>query len=72
MQTEKRRRGRPSNGVATKAPTSFRLSAKAHAILSALAEDGGLSQASVIELALRDMAKGRGLNVTDLEGKVAA
>ncbi len=47
----------------TKAPTSFRFSSTAAKLLAALAEDTGQSQTGVIELALRDLAKARGLKV---------
>jgi hypothetical protein len=43
----------------TKLPTSYRLSETAHAIIKALAQDMGSSQAQVIELAVRDLAKRR-------------
>lgn len=46
-----------------KTSTSFRLSTTARQLLATLTEDSGLSQASVIEVALRDMAKARGLKV---------
>lgn len=39
-----------------KNPTSFRLSEEAHRLLSLLSEKLGLSQASVIEMALRRLA----------------
>ena len=51
----------------TKSPTSFRLSELALGLLSALAEDTGQSQAGVIELALRDLAKSRGVSVATEE-----
>ncbi len=47
----------------TKAPTSFRFSETAQKLLAALAVDTGQSQTGVIELALRDMAKDRGVTV---------
>ncbi len=47
----------------TKAPTSFRFSSTAAKLLAALAEDTGQSQTGVIELALRDLAKARGVEV---------
>lgn len=62
----KRRPGRPPSGKPMKAATSFRLSIEAHALIAALADDTGLSQASVVEMALRDLAKRRG--VKPLEG----
>jgi hypothetical protein len=55
-----RRRGRPPKNE-SKTPTSFRLSATARSLLAALAHDSGLSHASVIEVALRDLAKRRGV-----------
>lgn len=57
------KRGRPAFGASKPRAElkSFRLSAKARALLATLTEDSGLSQASVIEVALRDMAKARGL-----------
>lgn len=58
---EKRKRGRPPSTKPHKTPTSFRLSAGAQALLLALADDMGLSQASVIETVLRDVAKTRGV-----------
>ncbi len=62
METAIKRRGRPP--VETpKTSTSFRLSTTARQLLATLTEDSGLSQASVIEVALRDMAKARGLKV---------
>ncbi len=58
---EKKRRGRPPSQKPHKTPTSFRLSAGAQALLLVLADDMGLSQASVIETVLRDEAKRRGV-----------
>lgn len=55
-----KRRSR-SSMEAAKTSTSFRLSDQARALLATLTEDCGLSQASVVEVALRDMAKARGL-----------
>ena len=51
----------------TKAPTSFRFSETAQKLLAALAVDTGQSQTGVIELALRDMAKNRGVTVENKE-----
>jgi hypothetical protein len=48
-----------NNGTATKTPTSFRLSEPARRLLVVLADDTGLSQAGVVEMALRDLAKAR-------------
>lgn len=57
------RRGRPP--VETpKTSTSFRLSDIGRTLISELAQDTGLSQASVIEMAVRDMAKTRGVDNT--------
>ena len=43
--------------MAGKHPTSFRLSEKALALLNELAGALGLSQAAVIELAIRELAR---------------
>lgn len=69
--TVKRGRGRPATGN-TKSATSFRLSDPARMLLGALAQESGLSQASVVEVALRDMAKRRGVKVSDAGREVAA
>jgi CxxC motif-containing protein (DUF1111 family) len=61
----KRGRGRPPKEGPLKTATSFRLSLPARQLIEALAEDSGLSQASVVELALRDMAKQRGVKVPE-------
>lgn len=45
----------------TKYPTSFRLSPDALALLAKLADALGLSQASTIELAVRQLAKREGV-----------
>jgi len=45
--------------------TSFRLSDKAMELLKALEKDSGLKRSAVIELALRDLAKKRGLEVKE-------
>jgi hypothetical protein len=58
----KRKRGRPATGN-TKSATSFRLSGAARHAIVALSEESGLSQASVVELALRDLAKRRGVAI---------
>ena len=50
----------------TKAPTSFRLSDAAMELLAALAADTGQSQTGVIELALRDLAKARGVKIKNV------
>jgi hypothetical protein len=47
----------------TKGATSFRLSAEAKRLLEALAEYLGISQASVIEQAVRQLARREGLPV---------
>ena len=60
---EKRKRGRPLSQKPHKTPTSFRLSKGAQSLLLALADDMGLSQASVIETVLRDVAKSRGVKI---------
>ncbi|WP_172600141.1 ribbon-helix-helix protein, CopG family [Sulfuricystis multivorans] len=44
-----------------KQATSFRLSAEALRLLKLLADAKGISQASVIEMAIREMAKKEGL-----------
>lgn len=44
-----------------KQPTSFRLSEEAIRLLKLLADAKGISQASVIEMAIREMAKKGGL-----------
>jgi hypothetical protein len=62
-----KRRGRPRKSD-LKTPTSFRLSPTARGLLSALADNSGLSHASVLEVALRDMAKRRGVKATDKVG----
>jgi predicted DNA-binding protein len=65
METAKKKRGRPPSNKPLKAPTSFRLSPKAHQLLDALAEHMGLSQASVIETVLRDAARARGIEIKE-------
>jgi hypothetical protein len=62
-----KRRGRPRK-TDLKTPTSFRLSPTARGLLAALADNSGLSHASVLEMALRDMAKRRGVKATDKVG----
>jgi hypothetical protein len=64
---EKRKMGRPKKQGPLKAATSFRLSIPARRLIVALAQDSGLSQASVLEIALRDMAKQRGVPVPTSE-----
>ncbi|HZO88262.1 MAG TPA: hypothetical protein VFB38_07965 [Chthonomonadaceae bacterium] len=49
----------------TRKATAFRFSAEAMRILKALAKDTGLPQTKVIELAIRDMAKQRGIELKD-------
>ncbi|MEO1767665.1 ribbon-helix-helix protein, CopG family [Thiobacter aerophilum] len=44
-----------------KQPTSFRLSEDALKLLKLLADTKGVSQASIIEMAIREMAKKEGL-----------
>ncbi len=56
------RRGRPIMEESEKKRAgTFRLSPEAHDLITALVADMGLSQASVIETAVRDLAKARGL-----------
>ena len=62
-----KRRGRPRKSE-SRTPTSFRLSRTANGLLAALADDSGLSRVSVLEIALRDMAKRRGVKATDKVG----
>lgn len=62
-----KRRGRPRKSE-LKTPTSFRLSPTARGLLAALADNSGLSHASVLEMALRDMAKRRGVKTSDKVG----
>lgn len=70
MENSEKRRGRPKVLV-HKTSTSFRLSSKARALLAAITEDCGISQASVIEMALRDLAKARGIDVAKVESEAA-
>lgn len=64
METEKKKApGRPKKDGPLKTAVSFRLSVAAKKSMVALARETGLSQASVIELALRDFAKKRGVPV---------
>lgn len=65
----KRPRGRPKKIGPLKGAVSFRLSEQARLLLPALAAESGLSQASVVEVALRDMAKRRGVK---LEGEATS
>lgn len=53
------------NGMKQNFATSFRLSEKALELLKALEQDSGLKRSAVIELALRDLAKKRGLEVRE-------
>jgi hypothetical protein len=46
---------------AEKQPTSFRLSADALKKLALIAKQSGISQASTLELAIREMAKQKGV-----------
>lgn len=56
------RRGRPVMEEAEKKrAATFRLSPEAHELIGAVARNMGLSQAAVIETAVRDLAKARGL-----------
>lgn len=64
-QSQKRGRGRPPKTGPLKQATSFRLSVPARRLIEALAEETGLSQASVVEIALRDMAKRRGVKAPE-------
>ncbi len=57
------KRGRPKKIGPLKSATSFRLSAQERRLLEALADDTGISQTSVVEQSLRDMAKRRGVKV---------
>ena len=61
----KRPPGRPKKDGPLKGAVSFRLSEQARRLLPALAAESGLSQASVVEVALRDLAKKRGVKVED-------
>ncbi len=63
MEIQNPKRGRPPKIGPLKQATSFRLSVAARGLIVALSEDSGLSQASVVEIALRDMAKKRGVKV---------
>jgi predicted DNA-binding protein len=47
--------------LAMKQPTSFRLSEEALRLLKLLADAKGVSQASIIEMAVREMARKDGL-----------
>jgi hypothetical protein len=56
------RRGRPiMEDKDKKRPMTARLSPEAHTLIGALVRDMGLSQAAVIETAVRDLAKARKL-----------
>jgi hypothetical protein len=56
------RRGRPTvDDNEKKRAATFRLSPEAHRLIGALGIDMGLSQASVVETAVRDLAKTRGV-----------
>ncbi len=61
--------GRPKKDGPLKQAVSFRLSVEARRLMESLATDSGLSQASVVELALRDMAKRRGVKADEVEAK---
>lgn len=47
----------------TRKPISFRLSEEGKKLLEAIAADTGVSQTSVVEMALRDLAKQRGIKL---------
>jgi len=60
------RRGRPAlESSEKKRAATFRLSPEAHGLIGALGTDMGLSQASVVETAVRDMAKARGVKAAN-------
>ena len=67
-QTDERpahRRGRPTvEEDEKKRAATFRLSPEAHKLIGALGKEMGLSQASVVETAVRDLAKARGVKST--------
>ena len=67
METKQKRRGRPPKNGPLKRATSFRLSVEARQLIDALAIDTGLSQASVVEVALRDMAKRRDVKAKEAD-----
>ena len=60
MKTSNRRERLP--GEAPKTSTSFRLSETGRTLIAQLSQDTGLSQASVVEMAVRDLANARGIN----------
>jgi hypothetical protein len=68
----KRKRGRPPKNGPLKSATSFRLSEAGRRLVVALSEESGLSQASVVELALRDLAKRRGVPLSGLPAQTGA
>lgn len=51
------------NSDTTRKPISFRLSEEGKRLLELLAADTGVSQTSVVEMALRDLAKTRGVKL---------
>ncbi len=56
------RKGRPTlEESEKKRPATYRLSPEAHDLIASLVKDMGLSQAAVVETAVRDLAKARGL-----------
>ncbi len=56
------RRGRPTlENDEKKRAATFRLSPEAHKLIGALGAEMGLSQASIVETAVRDLAKVRGV-----------
>ncbi len=56
------RRGRPSvQDSEKKRAATYRLSPEAHRLIGALVSDMGLSQAAIVETAVRDLATARGL-----------
>lgn len=50
-------------------PTSFRLTETAATLLAACASQGGISQAAVLETAIREYAKRRGVTLADAQPK---
>jgi len=60
-----------SDKPAPKKATSFRLSTEAMGLLAALSNHMGISQTSVIEVAIRDLARERGVAVMPGDGRPA-
>jgi len=52
-----------------KQPTSFRLTDTALQLLKVLADTRGVSQASILEMAVREMAKRDGISIQGKEKK---